>query len=131
MRTTILIVEVLFSAVVLVGAATNEPMTTLQKGLFEEEANHNLGAAIQAYQAVVEQFNKDRKLAATAIFRLGECYRKQGATNEAAVEYQRVLREFGDQTELVALSRAYLAAAGQPTISAAGTASPTLFDETE
>ena len=36
----------------------------LQKGLFEEEANRNLDAAIQAYQSVVTQFDKDRQLAA-------------------------------------------------------------------
>jgi hypothetical protein len=47
----------------------------LQKGLFEEEANHDLAAAMQAYQSVIERMDKDRKLAATAIFRLGECYR--------------------------------------------------------
>jgi len=53
-------------------------------GAVREEANQNLGAAIQAYQAMASQFDKDRKLAATAIFRLGECYRKQGNTNDAA-----------------------------------------------
>jgi tetratricopeptide (TPR) repeat protein len=90
-------------------AATNDLTTTLQRGLFEEEANQNLGAAIQAYQAVASQFDKDRKLAATAIFRLGECYRKQGNTNDAAAQYERILREFSDQPTLVTLSRQNLA----------------------
>ena len=48
-------------------AATNDLSTMLQKGLFEEEANHNLSAAIQAYQSVVSQLDEDRKLAATAV----------------------------------------------------------------
>ena len=94
--------------------------------MFEEEANQNLGAAIQAYQTVASQFDKDRKLAATAIFRLGECYRKQGNTNDAAAQYERVLREFSDQPTLVTLSRQNLttlgstppAAAAAPVISA-------------
>src|SRR5436190_1041962 len=43
--------------------ATNDLTSALQKGLFEEEANHNLDAAIQAYQAVIKQFDRDRKLA--------------------------------------------------------------------
>jgi hypothetical protein len=30
-------------------AATNDLSATLSKGLFEEEANHDLGAAIQMY----------------------------------------------------------------------------------
>ena len=86
-------------------AATNDLATALQKGLFEEEANHDLSAAIRAYQAIATQFDKDRKLAATAIFRLGECYRKQGNTNDANTQYERVLREFADQNALATLSR--------------------------
>ncbi len=93
-------------------AATNDLTSAIQRGLFEEEANQNLGAAIQAYQAVASQFDKDRKLAATAIFRLGECYRKQGNTNDAAAQYERILREFSDQPTLVTLSRQTLAALG-------------------
>ena len=91
-------------------AATNDLTSALQRGLFEEEANQNLGAAIQAYQTVASQFDKDRKLAATAIFRLGECYRKQGNTNDAATHYDRILRDFSDQPTLVTLSRQNLAA---------------------
>ena len=93
-------------------AATNDLTTALQRGLFEEEANQNLGAAILAYQSVAGQFDKDRRLAATAIFRLGECYRKQGNTNDAATYYERVLREFSDQPTLVTLSRQNLAGMG-------------------
>jgi ankyrin repeat protein/N-acetylneuraminic acid mutarotase len=95
-------------------AATNDLTSAIQRGLFEEEANQNLGAAIQAYQTVASQFDKDRKLAATAIFRLGECYRKQGNTNDAAVQYERILREFSDQPTLVTLSRQNLAGLGSP-----------------
>ena len=106
-------------------AATNDVTTALQRGLFEEEANQNLGAAIQAYQTVANQFDKDRKLAATAIFRLGECYRKQGNTNDAATQYERILREFSDQPTLVTLSRQSLA--GMGSAPAASTA-PVLSD---
>ena len=95
-------------------ATTNDLTSAIQRGLFEEEANQNLGAAIQAYQSVANQFDKDRKLAATAIFRLGECYRKQGNTNEAAAQYERVLREFSDQPTLVNLSQQNLALLGSP-----------------
>ena len=90
-------------------AATNDLAGALQRGLFEEEANRNLDAAVQAYQAVSTQFDKDRALAATAIFRLGEVYRKQNKTNEAVVQYERVVREFVDQSTLVTLSRQNLA----------------------
>ncbi len=106
-------------------AATNDLTSAIQRGLFEEEANQNLGAAITAYQAVASQFDKDRKLAATAIFRLGECYRKQGNTNDAAAQYERILREFSDQPTLVTLSRQNLAGLGA---APAAPAAPVLSD---
>jgi len=101
-------------------AATNDLSFTLQRGLFEEEANRNLEAAAQAYQTVSAQFDKDRQLAATAIFRLGEIYRKQGKTNEAASQYERIVREFADQDTLVTLSRQNLTGLGASRESKAG-----------
>jgi tetratricopeptide (TPR) repeat protein len=93
-------------------AATNDLTTALQKGLFEEEANHNLDAAISNYQALATQFDQDRQIAATAIFRLGECYRKLGQTNDAVVQYQRIVREFPDQQTLATLSQQNLTGLG-------------------
>jgi len=94
--------------------ATNDITAALQKGLFEEEANRNLPAAIKAYESVVAQFDQDRRLAATAVFRLGECYRKQSRTNEAVAQYERVVREFGDYPELIGLSTQNLAGLRAP-----------------
>src|SRR3989442_12192650 len=113
MKSIIFIALALVSSSPLARAVTNDLGTALQRGLFEEEANHNLDAAIQAYQSVINQYDKDRKLAATAIFRLAESYRKQGKTNEAAAQYERVLRDFAAQSELATPLRAYLASAGQ------------------
>ncbi|HAO77690.1 MAG TPA: hypothetical protein DCQ92_01705, partial [Verrucomicrobia subdivision 3 bacterium] len=93
-------------------AATNDLTALLQQGLFEEQANRNLDAAIEDYAALAKQFDKDRQLAATAVFRLGECYRAQGKTNEATAHYQRILREFPDQTTLVTLSQQDLTGMG-------------------
>ena len=90
-------------------AATNDLSGLLQKGLFEEEANRNLDAASAAYETLVKQFDKDRQIGATAVFRLGEVYRKQGKTNEAAAQYERIVRDFAEQTTLVTLSRQNLA----------------------
>jgi hypothetical protein len=39
------------------------PVSLLQKGLFEEEASHNLDAAKQAYQAVIRLADDQRKIA--------------------------------------------------------------------
>ena len=101
--------------------ATNDLTSLLQKGLFEEEANRDLSAAIANYQSLASAFDKDRQIAATAIFRLGECYRKLGKTNDAVAQYQRIVKEFGDQQTLVTLSRQDLAGLG---MNAASTAAP-------
>jgi len=89
-----------------VNAFAADPLTErLQRGLFEEEANHNLDAAIKEYQSVVSQSDEQRRVIATALFRLGECYRKLGRTNEAATFYQRIARDFSEQEQLVRLSQ--------------------------
>ncbi len=93
-------------------AANNDLTSALQKGLFEEEANRNLDAAISNYQSLAAQFDQDRQVAATAIFRLGECYRKLGQTNNAVVQYQRIIREFSDQKTLATLSQQNLTGLG-------------------
>ncbi len=104
-----LCIGVVLFAVATAWAQTNNLTTLLQQGLFEEQANRNLDAAIENYAVLARQFDKDRQIAATAVFRLGECYRAQGKTNEAAAQYQRILRDFADQKTLVTLSHQNLA----------------------
>ena len=108
-----------------VGArAAESPTEKLQRGLFEEEANHNLDAAIKEYQSLVAQSDEQRKIVATALFRLGECYRKLGKTNEANAQYARILRDFSEQEQLVKLSRSLVAST---TSDATAKQDPTLF----
>ena len=93
-KSFIAIAIILMGTGLLARAQSNDLSAALQKGLFEEEAAQDLNAAMQSYQAVANPFDKDRLLAATAIFRLGECYRKLGRTNEALAQYDRIVREF-------------------------------------
>jgi ankyrin repeat protein len=93
-------------------AAPETPAELLQKGLVEEEAHRDIEAAIKAYEGVVAQVDAQRRIAATAIFRLGESYRKLGRTNEAALQYQRILREFPSEEALSKLSRENLTGMG-------------------
>ncbi len=82
-----------------------DPLTEeFQRALFEEEANRNLPAAIAGYEALVKRLDEQRQLAATAVFRMGESYRKLGKTNEAVSAYERIIKEFADQETLVKLS---------------------------
>ena len=78
-------------------------------GILEEDLNLDLNAAIQSYQSLVSQFDAQRPLAANAIFRMAECYRRLGRMEEARSQYARILREFADQAPLLRLSRKYAA----------------------
>jgi ankyrin repeat protein len=69
---------------------------------------------------VLDQFAEQRKIAATAAFRLAESYRKQGKTNEALVNYRRVVEQFPEQTTLVELSRRQLPPESVPRTPAPG-----------
>ena len=112
MKTNWLVGSIFLAGAMVLHAQTNDLSAALRQGLFEEEANRNLDAAISNYQAVATQFDQDRQVAATAIFRLGECYRKLGRTNDAVVQYQLIVREFSDQQTLVTLSRQNLTGLG-------------------
>src|SRR4051812_40636347 len=81
--------------------AADEGNTTFEAGLLEEDANHNLDAAILNYRGSLSYYSTNRQMLATALFRLGECYRKQGKISEARIQYRRILHNFSDQTNLV------------------------------
>lgn len=80
--------------------AADELSLQLQKGLLAEEVHRDYATALKAYQAAVAVYDTNRQAAATAVFRLGETYRKLGRTNEARAQYERVLFEFADQSAL-------------------------------
>jgi ankyrin repeat protein len=85
--------------------AAESTQSNLEKGLFQEEGNHDLAAAKKNYRAVLEEYDKERKLAAVALFHLAQCLRKEGNTNEAAQYYNRLVSDFADQTNLVNSAR--------------------------
>jgi ankyrin repeat protein len=128
MKANWLVGSVFLAGAMVLQAQTNDLSAALRQGLFEEEANRNLAAAISNYQALAAQFDQDRQVAATAIFRLGECYRKLDRTNEAVVQYQRIIREFSDQQTLATLSQQNLTGLG--TTPQASSASATTSEST-
>ncbi len=108
-RFTLLLFAVVFSA----AAFAADPFTeALQKGLLDEEVNHDYAAAARAYESAVRQADVMRQAGATAVFRLGECYRRLGRTNDAVAAYERILRDYSGETNLVKLSRENLVTLG-------------------
>jgi len=80
----------------------------LQQALIQEQAEGNLQAAIQLYERIVKEFGNDRALAARALVQMGKCHEKLGS-QEAEKAYQRVVRDYADQSEFVAQARELLA----------------------
>jgi len=85
----------------------------LQSGLYKEEVNGDLEAAIEIYERVLKDFPKDRLVAAKAQLHIGLCHEKLG-TAEARKAYESVVRDFADQSDIVAQARVRLAALGGP-----------------
>jgi Tol biopolymer transport system component len=79
-----------------------------QKGLVKERAEGNLQAAIEIFERIVKEFPNNRELAAKALVEMGDCYEKLGKS-EAQKTYQRVLRDYADQSAEANEARARLA----------------------
>jgi Tol biopolymer transport system component len=79
----------------------------LQKALAAERANGNLQQAIELYQRVVREFASDRALAARALLRMADCYAKLGNAQARAI-YERIAREYPEQTAAVQEARTHL-----------------------
>ena len=128
MKTPTLVLLLMFLLATTTRAA-DDLTAALQQALFHEEADHDLAAAIKAYQLVVAGADAQRKLAGTSVFRLGECYRKLGQTNDAIAQYHRILNDFTDQTNLVTLSRQSLVGLGVSNASGARSGEASDADE--
>ena len=79
----------------------------LRTAIEKETVKGDLKGAIDQYKKLAQ--GKDRVVAAKALVHLGRCYEKLGDA-EARNAYERVVREFGDQTEAAAEARNYLVA---------------------
>jgi len=106
MKTTLVLAFLMLSAGQ--AGAQDKMAEQLRKGIVEEEAEQNLDKAVQTYRSILAQFDQQRPTAATALFHLAECYRKQGKKDEAIAAYKRVVQEFPDQNKLASASRDHL-----------------------
>src|SRR5258708_25341392 len=106
MKQTLLVANLMLAAALL-ATAQKTPEAMLGAALHQEEVQGDLKGAIAAYQKVVAAPGVSRKTAAQALVRMGQCYEKLGDA-ESRKAYERVLREYADQTEQVALARARL-----------------------
>jgi Tol biopolymer transport system component len=102
----------LLMANLLPAQTTEAARTLMQTAVKTEVVDGNLKSAIQQYSTIVAKYGKsDHGLAAQALLHMADCYRKMGDA-EAHKIYERIVREFGDQTEAVAAARAHLGGSG-------------------
>lgn len=80
----------------------------LGEAVYEEEVNGDLNKAIDTYQLIISQYPDNRKISAEAYYHMGICYEKLG-NQEAMKAYEEVIRNYGEQKEVVAMARDRLA----------------------
>ena len=102
MKSAILILSLLLANAAL---AADTPSSVLSKGVAQEEVDRDLSAAIKTYHSVANRAKEDRQAAATALFRMGGCYRRLGDIMSAYMAYSRVVDDFSDQKKLAEDSR--------------------------
>jgi Tol biopolymer transport system component len=107
-------VTALLAAVALAAAPQQDARAEkeLAAAVHREQVLGDVTGAIEQYEKLAQSAN--RAVAAQALVRLGHCYEKLGEAQvkRARVAYARVVREYGDQPEIVAQARERLAALG-------------------
>jgi len=110
-----MLIVVAMSALLLAGSAMTQQKdrveVELQAAIRKETVEGKLKEAIEMYRKLAQSAN--RAVAAKALLRMGQCHEKLGNA-EARTAYQRVVRDFADQAEIVAQARVRLAALGGP-----------------
>ena len=107
---TILLLIVLLLAETMAGAKPASVL--LQKGIYAEETEGDLNAAIAAYRKAVEEAKALRAVGAQAQYRLAICLKKQSKNHEAMAALHQLISDFPTEGRLVAQARSQLAALG-------------------
>jgi Tol biopolymer transport system component len=90
------------------GVSAQSAERLFQAALYQEEVEGELTSAIELYQEILEQFPDERSIGAKAQLHIGICFEKLG--HERAREaYERVVLDFADQPDTVAMARNRLA----------------------
>jgi hypothetical protein len=108
------IMTVAAAAALIYSARSAEPVSPselLEKGIYSQETKGDLDAAIALYQQVVTEAKDASTLAAQAQYRLGVCYYKKKDFAKATATFEKFVKDYPNQTDLVKLANEYLAGA--------------------
>jgi hypothetical protein len=92
-------------------AAAASPSELLEQGIYSEETKGDVDAALKFYQQVVTEAKASQAVAAQAQYRLGVCFYKKKNYADANTAFQKLVKDYADQKDLIALANEYLASA--------------------
>jgi hypothetical protein len=82
-------------------AAAKPASVMLREGLYAEEVEGNIDAAIKIYEQIVKDKSASRDNVAQALYRQGMCYLKKKDDAGAGAAFGKLMAEYSDQTEIV------------------------------
>jgi tetratricopeptide (TPR) repeat protein len=101
---------ILFLAVVLIASAAlaKSASVLLQEGLYAEEVDGDLDAAINIYAQVIKDGSAQRSHIAQALYHQGMCYMKKQQEQQAKLVFEKLLAEYSDQTNIISKAKPLL-----------------------
>ena len=111
MKTHLILITAFVLLTGFLSAQEKKASVSLAAAIYEEEVSGNLDKAVELYLNILKKYPDDRQVAAKTLYHLGLVNEKMG--KQKANEYfTRLVNTYPDQTELVALAKARLAATG-------------------
>lgn len=103
MRRTKLFTILLLALVGLIGAIAlaKSASVLLREGLYAEEVEGDLDAAIGVYEQIIADAEAPKQQVAQALYRLGMCHMKKKDELAAKAAFSKLVTDYGDQTQLV------------------------------
>ncbi|MFH1716411.1 MAG: sugar-binding protein [Planctomycetota bacterium] len=98
---TILIVLILAAVGVALAAGAKSASVLLQEGLYAEQVDGDLDAAIKMFEQVINDSTAQRPQVAQAMYLQGMCYLKKQDEQRAQQLFGRLVADFSDQTKII------------------------------
>ena len=94
---------ILFLAVVLITSAAlaKSASVLLQEGLYAEEVDGDLDAAIRIYAQIIKDGSAQRPHVAQALYRQGMCYMKKQQEQQAKLAFEKLVADYSDQVNII------------------------------
>src|SRR5215472_1781672 len=84
------------------------PSDLLEKAIYSEQTKGDIDEAMTLYKQVIAESKSGETAAAQAEYRLGVIYYQKKDYADANAAFEKLIREYPDQTDLVKAARQYL-----------------------